>query len=368
MLPVSRQQFADFFFSDDAPCNAVEWHKTRDGDKDMEWGEWVPLPDQPGVVARDTMFRTPIVGAPFGPPETRVHKIERVTHPEGGPWQMQAFSITPDVPFGDMFYVFGRWTVVDLPPARSASPSSPSSPTDTGMRCKLSIEGQMVFIKNSLALRAVKSVAKSRTLGDLTKSFSSWSTNALKWLETPIAARYIAAHALGVLPRRPGEAAPPPLAVAAPPAAAAPAAEPEQKSTPPPAEQPAPTPAAPTKTEVVPVTPAPSSSKAASASRALMSNTVALLVGILAVWIMQTFITSSPAADASNVAAPLSRISIALLLVVAGLALLCAFGHQRLRALEQSLSQLHEQREETTRLLRTLAEELRALRPTATRT
>jgi hypothetical protein len=141
-MPITRQQFADFFFADDAPCWELDWHKVREGDKEMEWSEWSELNDQPGVFTRDTSFKTPIVGAPFGPPETRVHKVERLSNPTNGPLILHSFATTPDVPFGELFYMYSRWTVVDIAESK----------------CKITFEAQMVVFKQTFAFRAVKGI------------------------------------------------------------------------------------------------------------------------------------------------------------------------------------------------------------------
>jgi preprotein translocase subunit SecG len=243
-------------------------------------------------------------------------------------------------------------------------------------------------------------VARSRALGDLSKSFPHWTSYANRWLESSIGQRYLAAYQQGYMPRRPGQIAPPPL-----PVTHIPTPIPELKSpvslatsaTPPPTidvtapseiaarlATPVPTPkplgvsvgagsAVVTPSPLSPTAGVPTSKRSIkSIAGNIGSHVVTGVVALLFMLILQATILAEPSSDATTAtaatgpSAALSRVTIALLLILAGLAICIVIGHRRLASLEQCMTSLVQQRDETNQLLRTLTHEVNAIRTAAT--
>jgi len=181
---ISARAFFRLFFSDAALYTAEMYHKTR-GDTEYAASGWKSAALVPGAAAqgwsqlRDTLVRVPVVGSPMGPDSTRVMKVQKMSfvseeaarsgsaaNSSGNALLLETIAVTPDVPFGDTFYLVDQWRVVDHA---------------DGHGCKLQVVCGIRFKSNPWKLRAIKGMLVSRALSDNKKGFEMHVAEMRKW-------------------------------------------------------------------------------------------------------------------------------------------------------------------------------------------
>eukprot|EP00020_Sapocribrum_chincoteaguense_P000309 CAMPEP_0170753312 /NCGR_PEP_ID=MMETSP0437-20130122/12427_1 /TAXON_ID=0 /ORGANISM="Sexangularia sp." /LENGTH=700 /DNA_ID=CAMNT_0011092425 /DNA_START=28 /DNA_END=2126 /DNA_ORIENTATION=- len=123
VLPVTPVEFFCLFYGNDATF--TRRFRAARGETDLNIGPWTPHAELENV--RDVHWVTP-VNAIIGPPTSRLQETQRY-HLTESLLTVETVSITPDVPYGDCFYVESRWIVELIPAAPGTPPTSRVSVT-----------------------------------------------------------------------------------------------------------------------------------------------------------------------------------------------------------------------------------------------
>jgi hypothetical protein len=130
-LPVTPVEFFCLFYGNDTTF--TRRFRAARGETDLNIGPWMPHAELENV--RDVHWVTP-VNAVIGPPTSRLQETQRY-HLTESLLTVETVSITPDVPYGDCFYVESRWIVERVPGPPGSPPTS-----------RLSVTAGVHFIKS----------------------------------------------------------------------------------------------------------------------------------------------------------------------------------------------------------------------------
>ena len=195
-LPISLLQFWCLFLSDSAGFSLLNFHLAR-GDTDAEASKWnlcqldknsknkLSSLSDPNelylqVLARDVSARVMIKGSPIGPPSSRLHKVQRLTPPNAHPANdrrnskrltIESVAVSPDVPFGDCFWVFDTLSCVQKQDRQGQSFT------------EIEIRAGVHYIKRPWKISMFTSVIESRTVEDTREGYNLWHGSALKFID-----------------------------------------------------------------------------------------------------------------------------------------------------------------------------------------